>query len=224
VHDQIKKMIDEQVENMVAAHCPDGVLPEEWDFAGLSEMLIAQFALKVDFSTLSEQDYLKMSAKGLKEKLCDAVEQLFEMRTQKGTENGISMADTERNVLLRVVDQKWMDHIDDMDRLRDGIGLRAYGQRDPVVEYKMEGSNMFEDMVAAIQEDTVRIMFHLPLDKQVQRREMPKVNAAQERASRAGQTGSGPRTPVRAVPKVGRNEPCPCGSGKKYKNCHGRNE
>ena len=224
VHEQIKKMAADQIQQMVAAHCPENVISEEWDFAGLSEQLLAQFALKVDFSSISEKEHLQLTPKGLEEKLTQAVYQLFEMRTKKGEENGISMADTERNVLLRVVDQKWMDHIDDMDRLRDGIGLRAYGQRDPVVEYKMEGSNMFESMVQAIQEDTVKIMFRLPLDKQVQRKEMPKVNAAQERASRAGNTGEGARKPVRAAKKVGRNEPCPCGSGKKYKNCCGRNE
>ena len=224
VHEQIKKMAADQIQQMVAAHCPENVISEEWDFAGLSEQLLAQFALKVDFGSISEKEHLQLTPKGLEEKLTQAVYQLFEMRTKKGEENGISMADTERNVLLRVVDQKWMDHIDDMDRLRDGIGLRAYGQRDPVVEYKMEGSNMFESMVQAIQEDTVKIMFRLPLDKQVQRKEMPKVNAAQERASRAGNTGEGARKPVRAAKKVGRNEPCPCGSGKKYKNCCGRNE
>ncbi len=224
VHDQIRKMASDQIGQMVEAYCPENVIAENWDMAALSEAMTAQFALKVDFSHLTEQDYLHLTPKTMRERLEQAVEQLQEKRAEIGTANGISMPETERNVLLRVVDQKWMDHIDDMDRLRDGIGLRAYGQRDPVVEYKVEGSNMFEGMVAAIQEETVRIMFHLPLDKQVQRKEMPRTDPAQERAARAGQTGQGPRTPVRAARKVGRNEPCPCGSGKKYKNCCGRNE
>jgi preprotein translocase subunit SecA len=180
----------------------------------------AQFDLRPDLSYVNQS----LPIEALIHQLREDLREHYEGRCKKGSENGISVAETERNVLLRVVDQKWMDHIDDMDRLRDGIGLRAYGQRDPVVEYKMEGSNMFEEMVAAIQNDTVRTMFHLPLDRVVRRAEAPKtrLQLSRERAAIPGKGGEGARTQVRAAPKIGRNDPCPCGSGKKYKNCHGK--
>jgi preprotein translocase subunit SecA len=219
VHEQLLKMVDELAEESVRAHC--GLRDEdEWDLAGLSEAVQAEFDFKPDLSFVNASLPIEV----LINQLRDDLRAHYEARCKKGEENGISVAETERNVLLRVVDQKWMDHIDDMDRLRDGIGLRAYGQRDPVVEYKMEGSNMFEEMVAAIQNDTVRIMFHLPLDRVVRRAEGPKtrLQLSRERAATPGKGGEGAKTPVRAAPKVGRNDPCPCGSGKKYKNCHGR--
>ena len=130
---------------------------------------------------------------------------------------GRDMREVERILLLRSVDRHWMDHIDAMDQLRQGIGLRAYGQRDPVIEYKMEGFNMFEEMISNIQQDTVRLLFHVSVKKAPVRREAPK-------------TVEGPASPTagvkrtaKAAQKVGRNDPCPCGSGKKYKQCCGKN-
>ena len=121
-------------------------------------------------------------------------------------------------VLLRVVDQKWMDHIDDMDQLRQGIGLRAYGQKDPVVAYKMEGYNMFEEMVANIQHDVVRTLYHARINRVPERREAPKAAEGPAEAKPVKKN-----VPVHAAQKIGRNDPCPCGSGKKYKNCCGKN-
>jgi preprotein translocase subunit SecA len=130
------------------------------------------------------------------------------------------MSELERVVLLRVVDEKWTDHIDAMDQLRQAIGLRAYGQKDPVVEYRIEGFDMFDEMVAAIREDTVRLILTI----QIKREEEPKreqVNTPM--VASHGDDSEEKKQPVR-VKKPGRNDPCPCGSGKKYKKCCGRND
>ena len=122
----------------------------------------------------------------------------------------------ERVVLLKVIDRCWMEHIDDMDQLRQGIGLQAYGQRDPLVEYKMAGFDMFDDMTAAIQEDTVRMLFHVQVQQKVEREQVAKVTGTNK-------DDTAPNAPKkRADAKVYPNDPCPCGSGKKYKQCCGR--
>ena len=129
------------------------------------------------------------------------------------------MRELERAVLLRAVDLRWMDHIDAMDQLRDGIGLRAYGQKDPVNEYKLESYDMFEEMVRLIREDTVRRLCQARIMKPQERKQV--AHATQERGAEPVQEAR--RTPVKTAKKVGRNDSCPCGSGKKYKNCCGRN-
>ncbi len=121
----------------------------------------------------------------------------------------------ERVVILKVVDQKWMDHIDAMDQLRQGIGLRAYGQRDPVIEYKFEGYEMFEAMVNSIQEDVLKILFHAKVDAMPQRQRVAQPVEASH--------GKVQKKPVVKESRVGRNDPCSCGSGKKYKKCCGSN-
>ena len=124
----------------------------------------------------------------------------------------------ERVVLLKVIDNKWMSHIDDMEQLRQGIGLQAYGQRDPLVEYKMSGYEMFNSMTESIQEDTLRLLFHIRVEQKVEREQVAKVTGTNKDDSKA-------KTPVKkAAAKVYPNDPCPCGSGKKYKNCCGRNK
>ena len=118
----------------------------------------------------------------------------------------------ERVVLLKVIDNKWMSHIDDMEQLRQGIGLQAYGQRDPLVEYKMSGYEMFNSMTESIQEDTLRLLFHIRVEQKVEREQVAKVTGTNKDDSKA-------KTPVKkAAAKVYPNDPCPCGSGKKYKN------
>ena len=119
-------------------------------------------------------------------------------------------------ILLKVIDRKWMDHIDDMEILREGIGLQAYGQRNPLVEYKMAGYEMFDEMTANIQEETVRMLFHVRVEQKVEREEVAKVTGTNKDTS----LQSAPKK--RAEKKVYPNDPCPCGSGKKYKNCCGR--
>ena len=134
-------------------------------------------------------------------------------------EAGIDMREFERVALLGAVDRRWMDHIDAMDQLREGIGLRAYGQRDPVVEYTMEGADMFDEMSRLIQEDTLRRLYMAILVRPPERREVAKPIAAT--AGGASQ-GAVAKKPASAGQKVGRNAPCPCGSGKKYKECCGK--
>ena len=122
----------------------------------------------------------------------------------------------ERVILLKVIDNKWMSHIDDMDQLRQGIGLQAYGQRDPLVEYKMSGYEMFDDMSAAIREDTIRILCHIRVEQRVEREPAAKVTGTNK-------DDSAQKVPQRrTVQKIYPNDPCPCGSGKKFKQCHGR--
>ena len=127
------------------------------------------------------------------------------------------LREVERVILLRVIDRKWMDHIDDMDQLRQGIGLQAYGQRDPLTEYKFMGFEMFDAMIASIREDTVRALMHVRIEQKVEREEVAKVTGTNKDDTVA-------KAPVkRTAKKVLPNDPCPCGSGKKYKFCCGRN-
>ena len=127
------------------------------------------------------------------------------------------MREIERVILLKVIDRKWMDHIDDMDQLRQGIGLQAYGQRDPIVEYKMSGYEMFEEMTQNIKEETVRLLFHVKVEQKVEREQVAKVTGTNKDG------GDAPKAPTKRIEsKVYPNDPCPCGSGLKYKNCCGR--
>ena len=141
--------------------------------------------------------------------LQDEAYRMYEERERElGAE---TLRDLERVILLRVIDEKWMDHIDAMDQLREGINLRAYGQRDPLIEYKFEAYDAYQMMERSIKEDVVRYLFRVRL-----------VSQPQERTMVAGREEEGPRQPVKADKKVGRNDPCPCGSGKKYKKCCGK--
>ena len=135
------------------------------------------------------------------------------------SELGVDMREFERVMLLGSVDRRWMDHIDAMDELRDGIGLRAYGQKNPIIEYKREGYDMFEEMVHLIQEDTLRRLYFTVLARPVERKQVAQPTSASHGSSEPEQ-----RKPKKAEAKVGRNDACPCGSGKKYKKCCGRGE
>ena len=185
-----------------------------WDVKALSEYL-ERYCIPTGWFAANADKYSKRSA--LKDALYRAAESAYAAREKELTEAGIDMREFERVVLLSCVDHRWMDHIDAMDRLRDGIGLRAYGQHDPVVEYKLEGFDMFDDMVRLIREDTLIRLYHAQIRQNIQRQQV----ARPAEARLAGQENDRPKT-VKAGAKVGRNEPCPCGSGKKYKNCCGR--
>ena len=151
----------------------------------------------------------------LKQTLKEQAVKLYELKEAEFPEQE-QIRELERVILLKVIDRKWMDHIDDMDQLRQGIGLQAYGQRDPLVEYKMSAYEMFDAMSAGIQEDTVRLLFHVKVEQKVEREEVAKVTGTNK-------DESGPRAPKkRAEQKIYPNDPCPCGSGKKYKQCCGR--
>ncbi len=184
-----------------------------WDLKALQEYL-ERYCIPAGWFEANAARYDKRDA--LKDALYAAAEEAYVQREKTLAEAGIDMREFERVVLLSCVDRRWMDHIDAMDRLRDGIGLRAYGQHDPVVDYTLDGFDMFDEMVRLIREDTLLRLYHAQIRTNIQRQQVAK--PAQARL--ASDEPSKPRTVKTA--KVGRNEPCPCGSGKKYKNCCGR--
>jgi preprotein translocase subunit SecA len=164
---------------------------------------------------LTEEENQKSDIDGFKDRLYNEALQLYD---KKEAEIGDSeqMREIERVFLLKTIDRKWTDHIDDMDQLKQGIGLQSLGQRDPVVEYKFAGYDMFNDMTKAIQEETVKMIFRVKVEQKVEREEVNKVTGTNK-----DDTVS--RGPVKKDKKIGRNDLCPCGSGKKYKMCCGRN-
>ena len=212
MRDAIYKMITDQVENTV-----DSCLAEEpttenaWDLEGLNELLLPV----IPFEPITEEDVKGLSKDELKHNLKEQAVKLYEAREAEFPEPEM-IRELERVVLLKVIDQKWMDHIDDMEILREGIGLQVYAQRDPLVEYKMAGYDMFDTMIANIQEDTVRYLFHVKVEQKVEREEVAKVTGTNKDES----LQKAPKK--RAEDKVYPNDPCPCGSGKKYKQCCGR--
>ena len=214
IKDYILNMIKDLTENAIASYVGDTDVPENWNLAGLSEFVNAVFGID-DFSFTSEE-LNKIDKEDLFDIIYEKAMALYTEKEQEVGEEG--MRELERVILLKVVDTKWMDHIDAMDQLRNGINLRAYAQRDPVIEYKFEGFNMFEEMIGAIREDTLKYLFHA------------KVGSPAERVQVAKPTGEGlagenqPKKTVRKAEKIGRNDPCPCGSGKKYKKCCGIDE
>jgi len=214
----IEKMLDAISESIVDRYCGESSIPDDWDLSAMiaygESILLPKGAIDVkslDLETLTAQelkDLFKAKA--------------YELYGQKEAEFGEElMRELERRVLLRTVDEKWMDHIDAMDQLKYGIGLRAYGQKDPVIEYKREGFDMFDEMIRSIQEDTVKMLLHLKKENVVVQRQQ----VARETSATHGTDDTGVKKPKkRESVKVGRNDPCPCGSGKKYKKCCGSGE
>ena len=222
MREEILHMLVTRIEQLVEETCPKDVIAEDWDLHGLNREIGKYFPPQdgegegVSLEGLSERELLSLKSQNLKEALCERGKERYAERIKAAEEAGANFSEIERVVLLRAVDTHWMDHIDDMDQLRHGIGLRAIAQHDPVIEYKREGFTMFEGMVDAIQDDTLNMLFHLSVEKRIER----KQTAQPTSASHGGEAEE--KKPVRAGEKVGRNAPCPCGSGKKYKNCHGR--
>jgi preprotein translocase subunit SecA len=210
--ESIKQMIVEVIESLLDIYAGKEIHPEEWDLKGLSEYLSDIFQIRVQ---IPPHELESMTRDELRLALIENALASYEKKeVELGAE---SMRELERYIMLKVVDQKWMDHIDAMDQLREGIGLRAYGQRDPVIEYKMEGYEMFQEMIRNIQEDTLRYLFRLQM-KSTQERQQKSYNLSYSHGE-----GDEKPQPIRKQKKVGRNDPCPCGSGKKYKKCCGRN-
>ena len=212
MRDLILKMITDIVENAVDMSISDEQTPENWDLQELNTLLLSIIPLKP--VTLTEERK-KMKKNELKHMLKEEAIKLYETKEAEFPEPE-QIREIERVVLLKVIDNKWMAHLDDMDQLREGIGLQAYGQRDPAIEYKMQGYEMYEAMMASIQEETVRILFHIRLEQKVEREPAAKVTGTNKDASAT----SAPKK--RVEQKIYPNDPCPCGSGKKYKQCHGR--
>ena len=211
MRDSIYHMITEYVENTVDACASPDTESDEWDLDALNRDLYASLLLKpVAFEEVKE-----MSQKELKQMLKEHAVKGYEAKEAEFPEPE-QLREIERVVLLKVIDAKWMDHIDDMDQLRQGIGLQAYGQRDPLVEYKMVGYDMFGAMTSAIAADTVRMLFHVQLEQKVEREQVAKVTGTNKDDTAAHEPKK------RQEKKVYPNDPCPCGSGKKYKQCCGR--
>ena len=210
----LRDLVNAAVETYIA---PPGH-PEQWDVAGMLEYAERIFLPKGALAYTDDEIDI-MSAEQFAQALMEEGEKAYAAREAAITEHGFDMREIERVVLLRVVDSKWMDHIDAMDQLRQGVGLRAYGHHDPVAEYKIEGHAMFEEMIHAIREETLTMLFHLNVEK----KQAPvRERTAEPVAALHGETGvRAAKKPAASAKAVGRNDPCPCGSGKKYKNCCG---
>ncbi len=211
MRDAIFKMITDTVDSTVDMCISEDLDYNEWDLVELNTVLLPIIPLKA----ITEEDVHKLKKNQLKQLLKERAVKLYEEKEAEFPEPE-QIRELERVILLKVIDQKWMDHIDDMDQLRQGIGLQAYGQRDPKVEYKMSAYEMFDNMITAIQQDTLRLMYHVRIEQKVEREQVAKVTGTNK-------DESGPKKPVqRLEDKIYPNDPCPCGSGKKYKQCCGR--
>ena len=209
----IRKMIKDVVEKYVCALISDDAPAEEWDIHELNKALLP--IVPMDKIVLTEEQEKHMKRSELVEQLQEAGLKAYEKKEAEFEEEE-QIREVERVILLRVIDRKWMDHIDDMDQLRQGIGLQSYGQRDPVVEYKFAGFEMFNEMIDAISEDTVRALMHVQIEQKVEREQVAKPTGTNKDESVQ-------KTPKRREgKKIQPNDPCPCGSGKKYKMCCGR--
>ena len=214
VTDFIKTMVDENIDNVVDRFVPDTDAHDDWNLDGLREYFLGWLTGKDDFR-YSREELEQADREAIKTLLKERAAALYAKREEVYTSP--VMRELERVVLLKNVDLKWMDHIDAMDELKRGIYLRSYAQRDPVIEYRMEGFDMFDQMIASIREDTVRMI----LTVQLRTADQPKREQVAKPTENKSGDGSLQKQPVRAEKKVGRNDPCPCGSGKKYKKCCG---
>ena len=212
--ESVLNMMKETVANHVYQVISDELPPEEWDLAALNAELLPIVPLNKIVLTDAEKSSGRVD--DLVARLQEETVALYEQKEKEFED--FDLREIERIILLKVIDRKWMDHIDDMDQLREGIGLQAYGQRDPVVEYRMAGFEMFNDMTKAIQEETTGALFHVQVEQKIEKEEAPKITGTNKDAEVEK------KPYVRKGAKIGRNDPCPCGSGKKYKNCCGRNK
>lgn len=214
MRDVIFNMINETAEEIVNRNISEDLETSEWDMKSLNQELLDIFPIeKIE---LSEEEMNSITKQDLVQNVKEKTNKLYEEKETEFPEQEM-IREAERVILLKVIDRKWMDHIDDMDQMRQGIGLRALGQRDPLVEYKFVGFDMFNDMTAAIRQDTVKAMLHIRVEQKVEREEVAKVTGTNKDDSTV-------KEPVkRKGAKIGRNDPCPCGSGLKYKQCCGKN-
>ena len=213
MRDTIYKMITDEVENCVNSVIPEDGSAEDWDVQELNNVLLPIIPLK---RIQLDDEMLKHGTReDLAQKLKEEAVKVYEAKEAEFPDPD-QIREVERIILLRVIDNKWMDHIDDMDQLREGIGLQAYGQRDPVVEYKFAGFDMFNAMIDSITEETVKALTHIKIEQKVEREQVAKVTGTNKDESQPAQ----PKR--RTTKKVQPNDPCPCGSGRKYKQCCGR--
>lgn len=213
MRDVIYKMITDTVENIVDMCISNDVSASEWDLIELNELLLPIFPFEP--IELTEEQRSGMKKDELKHNLKETAVKLYEAKEAEFPEPE-AVRELERVILLKVIDRKWMDHIDDMDQLRQGIGLQAYGQRDPLVEYKMAGFEMFDAMTESIQEETVKLLLHVKVEQKVEREQVAKVTGTNKDDTSVKEPKK------RSSQKIYPNDPCPCGSGKKYKQCCGK--
>ncbi len=213
IHEYTLKMISDMISETVDQYLIDDNVHDDWNLAGLRDRFMGLFTVTDDFRYTTEE-LAEVTKDQIKEKLTTRALDFYKTKEEKiGSE---VLRELERVILLKVVDIKWMAHIDDMEELRKGIVLRSYGQKNPVIEYRFEGFEMFDAMVESIREETIRLLFTI----QVNNGQAPQRERVAEPAQTSGD-GSLANTPKKAGKKIGRNDPCPCGSGKKYKNCCG---
>ncbi len=213
MRDTIFRMISDTVENVVNTVIGDDQTTENWDVNELNDLLIPIIPIKP--VSLSKDEMERMNKKVLIQNLKEEAVRIYEDKEAEFPDPE-QIREVERVILLKVIDRKWMDHIDDMDQLRQGIGLQSLGQRDPLLEYKFQGFDMFEAMTDAIREETVKALMHIKIEQKVEREEVAKVTGTNK-------DDSAPKGPVRRTgKKIQPNDPCPCGSGRKYKQCCGR--
>ena len=213
MRDAIIKMIYDIIESQVDMFIRDDQAPKDWDMAGLSQSMLEIIPFKL---SLTETDIEKLSKSEFKQMLKEEAVKLYEMKEAEFPEPE-HIRELERIVLLKVIDRKWMDHLDDLEQLKQGIGLMAYGQRDPAVEYKIQGFEMFNIMIDNIKIDTVKTLYHIQVEQKVEREEVAEVTGTNK-----DDNGGVKKPKQRTEAKIYPNDPCPCGSGKKYKNCCGR--
>ena len=214
MRDVIFSFINDTVEEIVNRNISSELDASEWDIKTLNQELLD--VIPIEPIVLSDEDKNGLQVGDLIQRVKESANKLYEEKETEFPEIEM-IREAERVILLKVIDRKWMDHIDDMDQMRQSIGLRAYGQRDPLVEYKFAGYDMFEEMIASIRKDTVKALMHLRVEQKVEREEVAKVTGTNKDESVT-------KGPVRRkTAKIGRNDPCPCGSGLKYKQCCGKN-
>ncbi len=209
MRDYIYKMMTDIVESSVDTVVGDDTPFDEWNFTELNELLLPIIPLE----PITPMRVQKQKKASLKQQLKEEAVKLYEAKEAEFADPE-QIREIERVILLKVIDRKWMDHIDDMEQLRQGAGLQAYGQRDPLVEYKMNGYAMFDEMTQNIREDTVRMLLHIRVEQKIEREQVAKDTWTNKDDSIA-------KGPVKKEKKIFPNDPCPCGSGKKYKFCHG---
>ena len=213
MRDVIMKMVTDICDNIVDMFIPDDQDPSEWDLSELNQNLLS--VIPMDPLTVPPEVHGRQGKNALKHLVKENAVKLYE-RKEAEFPDIEQMRELERVVLLKTIDRHWMDHIDDMDQLRQGIGLVAYGNKDPLTEYKIAGFDMFNGMMAGIREGTVRAIYHARIERPEEREQVAKITGTNKDDSKA----KAPKK--RAGMKIYPNDPCPCGSGKKYKNCHGR--
>ena len=213
MRDVVFNMMMDTVDSCVDRTIMSGSNAEEWDIRALNELLIP--IVPMDPVELTDEEKASGDVKKLKQRLKEITAKLYEEKESEFQQEE-QIRELERVILLKVIDRKWMDHIDDMSQLRQSIGLQAYGQKDPVIEYKYAGYDMFQEMTNAIKQDTTRLLLHVRVEQKIEREQVAKATGTNKDDTVA-------KGPIRRKEaKIGRNDPCPCGSGLKYKQCCGR--